>query len=230
MNRSQSGNVLFYILIAVGLLAALSYAVSQGNRGGATQISDERAGLYAGEIIEYANILSAAVAQLRLRGVDTASLCFDHSEWGASDYNHAGCGDDFNKIYNLSGAGIEWTNAPAEAMDTAATPDNLWHFYGDNEIELVGTTEGNATSSDLIILVDELSLPVCQKINEMLGVTAANTTPPTDTAYGTTRYIGAFGFTATIGDEDAVLEGKPAACFQNTTTSEYAFYKVLIAR
>ncbi len=229
--RSQSGNVLFYILIAVGLLAALSYAVSQGSRGGNSQISEERARLFAGEIIEHANTLAAAASQLRLRGVAAGSLCFDHAEWGLNDYDHAGCTDNFNRIFHPTGAGIEWTNAPAEAMDTAATPDNLWHFYGDNEIELVGTTNGDATSSDLILMVDELSLTVCQKINELLGVTAANTAPPTDTAYGTTRYIGTFGYTATIGDEDATLEGQPAACFQKTAApAKYAFYKVLIAR
>ncbi len=229
--NTQSGNVIFYILIAVSLLAALSFAVSQGGRGSGTQLSAERARLYASEILEYANIISSAVAQTKLRGAAETELCFDHASWGASDYDHAGCVDTLNRIFHPSGAGIDWTNAPTEAMDPAATPDNLWHFYGDNEIEKIGTTTGTAASSDLILLVDELSLPVCQQINTLLGITAANTAPPTDSAFGSTRYVGAFGYTATIGDEDTALEGQNAACFEKTGgTPEYAFYKVLIAR
>ena len=232
MRKSESGNVIFYILIAVALLASLSFAVSQGNRGSSQQVSEERARLIASEIIEYANIMTSAVSQIRLRGTDLSALCFDHTSWGASDYNHAGCGDDLNKIFHPSGAGLDWSNAPAEAMDASASPDNLWHIYGDNEIQNVGSTTGDANGADLILLADEISLPVCQKLNELLGVTAANTAPPTDTAYGTTRYIGAFGYTATIGDEvgGAALSGQSAGCFLNTTTSEYAYYKVLIAR
>ena len=80
-----------------------------------------------------------------------------------NDYNHAGCGDDFNKLYHPDGAGLSWSNAPAEAMDTAATPDNLFHFYGNNEIENVGTTCGGSACSDLILLIDELQEQVCQQ-------------------------------------------------------------------
>ena len=90
MNNSQSGNVLFYILIAVALLAALSYTVAQSTRGNVSQLSAERARLYATEIIENGNVISSAVSQLRLRGVGLDELCFDHPSWGASDYDQVG--------------------------------------------------------------------------------------------------------------------------------------------
>lgn len=228
--RSQSGSVLIYILIGVALLAALTYAVTQSSRSGSSAgMSSDRARLYATELIENANSIANAVAQLRLRGVDATALCFDDPGW-TPNYDHSTCSDDTNKLYAPDGGGLTWSLAPEEAMDSAATPDNLYHFYGNNEIEKVGSTTGDANGADLILLVDELSIEVCQKINELLGVTAANTTPPTDTDYGATRFIGAFSYSETIGDEDATLEGKTAACFQNTTSGEYAFYKVLVAR
>ena len=224
---------MLYILIAVVLIAALSYAVANSSRGNVQQLNSDRARLYATEIIENANILASAVSQIRLRGTALDQLCFDHTSWGASDYDHAGCTDDLNKIYHPDGAGITWTEAPSEAMDSGATPDNLFHFYGDNEIEDVGTTCGAAGCSDLILVIDELQQIVCQQLNSLLGVTDATTTPPTDTDFGETRYIGAFGYSFTIGDEagGAALVGKTAGCFQKTgAPAEHVFYKVLISR
>ena len=116
--------------------------------------------------------------------------------------------------------------------DATAAPDNLWHIYGDNEVEGIGTTNGDATSSDLILVADELALNVCQQLNALLDVTDSDTAPPTDANLGETRYIGAFGYSESIADEagGAALEGKSSGCFDNTTDNEYVFYKVLIAR
>lgn len=231
MNASQSGNALFYILIAVALLGALSFAVSNSGRGSAQQISDDKARLYATEIIEYADAMAIGVAQLRLRGTPLESLCFDHARWGNADYNHAGCGDNRNHLFHPDGAALGWANAPAEAMDDAATPDNLWHIYSDNEVQNVGTTVGAPEGAELLLMVDELSLPICRQINGLLGVTDRSAAPPIDTDYGTTPFAGVFGYNANIGDEDAALAGKTAACFQKTANpAKYAFYKVLGVR
>jgi len=230
--QDEHGNALFYVLIAVALLAALSYAISQSSRGNVQQLSTERARLYASEIIEYSNILASAVAQLRLRGVDNDELCFDHPSWPAN-YNHAGCADNANKIYHPGGAGIGWAEVISDAMDVAATPDYLWHFYGDNEIEEVGSTCGAGTCSDLIAVVDELRQLVCIEINDLLSVTNPSGVPPTDAGLGETLYKGAFTQTNVIGDEagGTDLKSRISACYQKTgAPAEYVFYRVLIAR
>ena len=230
--KSERGNVLFYILIAVGLLASLSYAITQSNRGNTNQLEEERARIFASEILEYANVVANSVGQLRLRGVGQTSLCFDHASWGASNYNHAGCSDTRNQIFNLDGGGVTWANAPNEAMDPAAGPDNLWHFYGSNEIQNIGTTCGAASCADLVMLTDELSLGTCLALNNLVGVTNPSDAPPTDLGQDETRYTGAFSFAQVIGNEagGAALSGQKAGCFQNTSNSKYTFYKVLIVR
>lgn len=231
MNNSQSGNVLFYILIAVVLLAALTLAVALSGRGNVNNISDEKAKILATEMIEYAGVVSNATTQLRLRGVKDTDLCFDDPQWGGAPYNNPSCSDDMTKIFGTSG-GITWVKAPAEAMDPAATPDYLWHIYGDNEIEGVGTTCGAASCADLILIADELLQNVCIKINDLLGVTNPSGVPPTDTDIGTTRFVGTYTYARSIGDEagGTALEGKTAGCFENTTEGKYVFYKVLQAR
>lgn len=231
--QHERGNALIYILIAVGLLVALSLAVASSTRGNVEQLTAERGRLYATEILEYANIMANAVGQIRLRGMGLGDLCFDDPNWGVNDYDHAGCTDDSNKIFHPGGAGLTWSEAPSEAMDVIGSPDNLWHIYGDNEVDNVGSTCGAADCADLILVVDELHLVVCQQLNDLLGVTDADTAPPTDTTFGETRYVGTFGYSATIGDEAGgeAINGKTAGCFQKTNApAEYVFYKVLVAR
>lgn len=117
-------------------------------------------------------------------------------------------------------------------MDSTASPDNLWHFYGDNEIESIGTTNNDATSTDIMLITNELAESVCRQINKLLGINETSDPIPTDTEIGETRYIGAFTYSQTIGDEagSALLSGKTSGCFENTTDSSYTFYKVLLAR
>jgi hypothetical protein len=95
----------------------------------------------------------------------------------------------------------------------------------------MGTTCGAASCADLVLVVDELRENVCIEINELLKVTNPLDTPPTDTLIGTTKFIGAFSYSQTIGDENTQpMKAKTGACFENTTNGKLTFYKVLIAR
>lgn len=233
MRENESGNILFYILIAVTLLAALSFAIAQSTRGNISQITEEKARIYSTEIIEYANAMANAVAQLRLRSVGADELCFDHANWGANDYDHGGCADDRNRIFHPDGGGVNWANAPDLIMNSNATPDYLWHIYGDNEIDEIGTTCATSACSDLVLYLDELQEMVCIQLNKLLGVGIPGDPPPTDTDMGETRFVGTYDYSNTIGDEVAGsdLVGKRAGCFQKTNApAEYVFYRVLLAR
>ena len=65
--RSEHGNVLFLILIAVALFAALSYVVTQSSRSGSGNIGKEDAKLAAAEILNYVTSVQTAVQTLMLR-------------------------------------------------------------------------------------------------------------------------------------------------------------------
>jgi hypothetical protein len=230
MKNPQNGNVLFYILIAVALLAALTFAVIQSGRGNITAVNEEKARLLATEMLDYAGVMTNAAAQLRLRTVNDTDLCFDDAGWGNTDYANASCSDDTNKIFHLKGAGVTWTRPPELAMDAAASPDNLWHIYGGNEVEEVGTTCGGVDCADLILVADELRENVCLEINKLLKIENAGGTPPIDSGIGTAAFAGTFTYANTIGDEDAALKGRTGGCFENTGAGKFTFYKVLLAR
>ncbi len=229
-SHHQRGNVLFYILIAVALLAALSYAISGSIRsGGSDALNDERAGLYAAELIEYANIVSNATAQLRLRGCSETTLNYYHVSV-AGHVNAGAPGDNSCDIFHINGGGVARIAIPAEITDPATTPNYIWTIMPLNEIEGVGLSDNDADSADLIMVADYLKQSICIKINDLLGVSNPSGVPPTDTNIRTNSFTGSYTYINTIGDEDSALLSRTAACFMHTTAGRYAFYKVLLAR
>lgn len=58
--RPQSGNVLFLILIAVALFAALSYAVTQSTRTNGANADEDKAALIASQIVQMAAAVKTA--------------------------------------------------------------------------------------------------------------------------------------------------------------------------
>lgn len=133
MKRSfESGNALFFILIAVVMLAALSFAVMQGSRGGAESLSAEKTRLVATEILEYADVVAKAVAQTRLRGFEDTQISFENSAVGG--YANANCTDEQCKIFSPSGGGVNYIAPNAEGLDQASaaatTFVNAANLYG----------------------------------------------------------------------------------------------------
>ena len=101
----QSGSAFLYIIIAIALLAALSVAVSRGNRGSTSTMSDQQAKLAAQEIIDYGNTVAAAVQKLRLRGCTDTQISFENSAI-AGHVNPNAPADESCHILSPSGGNI----------------------------------------------------------------------------------------------------------------------------
>lgn len=74
--QNESGGVLLWILIAVALFAALSYAISGSSRGSQGMVSEERARLIAMEIFGFAQRVEHAVNRLLLSGCSETEISF----------------------------------------------------------------------------------------------------------------------------------------------------------
>lgn len=234
MQTTQSGNVLFLILIAVALFAALSYAVTETSRGGGMDISDKRAAVVADEILIYMSSVEKVVQRALSRGISEGDLCFDYDEYpGAiADYEHAACADPVNRIFGSAGGGVKWQEPTSEAL--TGTGSGLWVFDGSNRVVEIGTDNAVASSADLVMFLFHVSDRVCRKINERAGVTAADAAPPRDdVTVTTTPYIGTFTDNSRISDTPGVLNRKQTACFEGGGTpagGTYHIYHVLHAR
>ncbi len=225
--HTQSGSVLFYVLIAVGLLAALSYAVLQTTRGNVSNLTGQQIRLHAAEIVNYSNAIAEAVGELRINGTPETLLCFDSPSWPAGNtYNHGGCADNDNKIFHVSGGGVIWQEAPAEAMDASATPDNLWRISGSDHITDIGHCTDTADCAELILSVDELNLAVCEEINKLLDINSLGTEAFMDL----TMFQGVYSSGQTIGAATSPIRGRKAGCIYMSVADEYLYYRVLQAR
>lgn len=226
MKHSESGNALFYILLAVALLGSLSYAVSQNMRGGVQGLTEERQKLLATDILEFSDVVAKAVSQLRLRGSQFSEFSFAHPDLAAG-YGVYGGADAEHEIFNPAGGAIVYKDANSESMTTPGP----YLFAANNEVEQIGTTSGAAASSDLLLILQPLVRDVCIQINDILGITAAGVAPPQDTEIDTgTVFAGTASYDQTISDESAALTTRNAACFEDTTNNRFVFYQVLMAR
>lgn len=232
MRQNESGNVFFYIFISIVLLAALSFAVSQGGRSSITQLTQDTRSLVASEIIGYADTVSKAVTQLRLRGTTLNELSFANEFLSAGEYGTYN-NDPANEVFNPVGGAVIYSDPPGDATTTGS---ENWYFLADNEIENVGTTAGTAASADLIMAVLNVRQDVCTEINDLLGVGTAGAAPPTDNDIDSdTKFepialpASPMGYDETIGDEDAVLDGQREACYDQGGT-QFIYYKVLQPR
>ncbi len=227
-HRRERGNVLFYVLIAVSLLAALTYAVSQSGRGSVSQIGTEKARLLASGVTDYASTIATAFAQIRLRGCTLDKINFQNPIIAAYD-NPDAPADQTCDIFELAGAGISFENPPAEA---GTNPVHL--FTAEAEVEQSGSTCGDENCTELLIVSGPLNKSICMQINTLLGIENPSDTPPKDNAAfaGMAKYIGTLSYQTIIGDEvdGAAVKGKSAACIEDTNDNLFYFYKVLAAR
>ena len=245
----EAGNVLFIILIATILFGALSFAVGNMLRGGDTiAIGQEKAGLYAAEILDKARQIRSGVQEARAAyGCLANDMSFANDR--VSGYAHTPATDIECQIFHASYGGTHYSVPPVDWLDTtqsAQTGYGQWFFTGESCVYDVGTgstdcaTASGSADSDLIAVMPWIKREICIAINDALGLTGANDDPPQ--AAGTSWNAAFNKFTGTYsqgGDIQsdtsgtAVLTGITAGCFEGGTAppaGSYHFYQVLMAR
>ena len=243
--KSEQGSVLFYILIAVVLFAALSYAVASMMRGGGGNVSEEKASIYAAEILNYSKSLKDAIQYVRISNdCDETEISFDNA--ALTGYAHTPATRDECKVFHPDGGTMSYGRVPVEWLDeseSAGANYGEWFFSGENAVAGVGTSipsTGTCTSGttciDLIAFVPYLNQTICSAINKRLDLDGA-ISPVYQQDNGPTRMDDKFtGTFATLDlDIDGVpYNGKLAGCTQKnnsgTGANAYFFYQVLLER
>lgn len=219
------GSGLFMILLVVVLFAALSYAISRlgsGTKG----LSEERERLLASEVIETGTRFAETVSRLRLKGVASTSLSFENTV--VAGYANGACSGDSCQVFAFDGGGLDW-----ELPIAGVNGGENWGFSGSVALTHLGTA-----SADLFAVLPNLSAEICTRINVLLGVHDAVTSPPTVVAATFDKFTGSYTVVSTINS--ALINGKKSGCMKVTTlggtaidgaplANSYVFFQALQA-
>lgn len=233
--NTESGNVLFLILIAVALFAALSYAVTSSTNSGGGDANEESALVNSAAVTQYPASIKTAILRMQVsKGLSPLNLKFDLPPFASLVTSEEG-------VFHPDGGGATYAQAPVDVMvgtgPLATNATGEWFFNYDFEIENVSTTAASTDGNEIIAFLPGITEAICEKINEELGITGIPATSATlnvdvlmDDASSYTPSTAAPSANM-IGDTlgATALDGKPYGCFDNNST-EYVYYHVILER
>ena len=244
--NNQKGNVLFLILIAVALFAALSYAVTQSSRSGG-DASRETNILNAAQLTQYPVTVRTAVLRMVIDGFQDTSIAFTKPSGTAAV-------SDPRLVFNPVGGGAIYQDAPLEVMANGSPGE--WFFNMNFEVPELGRSSASSpVGNELIAFLPGVAESVCTRINQEAGILTdpRQTNPTSSTDYATGNVLTGYDFniddpatdipsdetnisiTALTGTSDVpgygtdVLDGKPYGCFKNSDGTA-VFYTVILER
>jgi hypothetical protein len=247
----QQGNVLFMILVAIALLAALTFSATRTARVGG-DMSAETARLHATEILGFAAEVEDAVARLMFGGCLETEISFENTV--VAGYANASAPPGFKcHVFKTPGGGIQFKTFEDAVFDAAAnaasTEDGKvhhgnWMFSGKICVANAGSggfgCEGNGSDDeDLVMALLFLNEAVCEQINIVLGLSGIGADQGDSILGNDAKFTGAYAETsgnAGIGDNASPTLIPPTeGCYEATAGggspgAGYVFYKVLLAR
>lgn len=229
----EQGNVLFLILIAVALFAALSYAVTQSTRSGGGDAGKETNLVNSSQLTQYPAGVRTALVRMIIGGkaVDTPITFNSPSDFGSITVA--------DNVFHPTGGGATYMRAPSDVMlSTGVNPSGTWYFNANFEIPKIGTD--GAGGNDVIAFLPGITLSVCNQLNTKYGITTLPVWNPAEANITASIVEGGASpedfpatamatFTA-VSPSATALDGQPFGCFQDSSTSAYIYYHTLIER
>lgn len=167
----QRGNVLFLILIAVALFAALSYVVTSSTRSGSGSTERERAKMAAAEILQVVTAIRTDVLRKTISGIPTDSINFSSTyqkRWDGVTWNgdvNPRCGNSSCKVYDVASA-LPYR----DFMNYANRPTTTGVKQGHLSSRYLCVGGIGTALPDIVLVIRNLDDPVCKAINEAAGL------------------------------------------------------------
>ncbi len=228
----ESGNVLFLILIAVALFAALSYAVTQSSRSGGGDTSGETALINSAQLTQYPASIRTTIIRMIVNGISVTELNFN------TPADFADIVSTRVAVFHPAGGGAIYSPAPPDMM--ASETQGEWYFNANMEIPHIGVS--GAGGNDLIAFLPGITEGVCRRINTELGISGIPVLPAdqsgqykahdlVNTTFGTSDISFPAIDQPDIDDGANGLDGQPYGCFRNPAPNlEHVYYHVLVER
>ncbi len=217
MNNSQSGNALWFVLLAIVLMGALTLTLSRGGSKSDQTGEFEQQRIKGTQILRTAASIEQAIRKLQLTGGCSENDVSFFVAGDADAYEHTPEVPEC-QVFSQSGAGLNW-------------PGASWRFVT-GAVQDIGTG-----GTELLALYTNATSDMCQSINRELGLSHPLTDSFTQAGYDGV-FTGAFTTDMALGDGGGggdLPAGKRSGCFQVDTTpagldGDYIFYHVLLVR
>ncbi len=244
--NNERGNILFLILLAVVLFAALSYAVTSATRGDGKNASGEKAELVASQIMQQAFNLENVITRLRVSGgCKDNEISFENPT--VSGYTNANTPVDGHcKVFDPAGGGLSWITFPDGGSETASAAYQYLSIpvagvgaWQENQSArcVVQSAQIRETCSDLAVVLVGVPDKICAIINAKTGIAAPYVESGAISAMGVTKFTGTYSqnsddiWNPTSGVNGGIQNlGKTEGCYQQMPAAIWVYYKVLIAR
>lgn len=226
--KSESGNILIYILGAIFLIGALTLMVKGSSAPGAG-IDEETAIIRLSEVQDYGRELETAISYIFQNGHSESDIRFAHPD---ADSAYGVITDiPTRQVFHRNGGGATYRDPP-RAVQTIPTD---WIFTGANHVWGVGSTCPASNCSELTAILGNVKKEFCNIVNEKNNIKTSTGDPPQDdgNVNNTTLFVGNFISDKTIRDTTSFLNGKQEGCFEGDNTppaGTYHYYRVLLPR
>lgn len=158
----QHGNALFLILIAVVLFAALTYAITQSNRGNESSAREANA-VSSSSTIQFPTATRTGITRILMAGFGVGELLYNQPTDG--NYNN----NTRRQVFHPDGGGTTWSNPDGQAVLDVSAARWVINTNAGTSAEGIGTA-----ASDHIMFLTNLKGAVCQQImNQLYGQGAA---------------------------------------------------------
>lgn len=215
----ESGNVLFFILLAIALIGLVTAAMRSGGSENAN-IDSEQLLIKVTQVKRYADELERATAMVYQNTRSESDISFAyttaHSDYGTYETNPGA------EVFHVQGGGAGYTPPPAGIND-----GSMWEFYGTSAAPDVGTN-----AADLIAVLPNVTPEFCTAMNRTLDQTGAmeDTGACVYDASGT-RFAGTFSLTPnTFNAAGFTVRPAPRGCVTCTASGTRHYYHVLMRR
>ncbi len=245
--HAELGNALWFVLLAIALLAALTMTITHLSDTAEQSGGKEMDRIAASQIMRVAKGWEQAVGQMQTREISANDISFASS--GMVGYTNPNCNSTACGFFNTAGGGQTYTAPDTAWLDSnnaAAAFYGQWIVTGKLCVQGVGnlneaigadcSMDGDASNEDLVLLLPYVKGSLCREINTLLGITNPGGNPPVDTGdiwASSPQFTGTFANGTNIGVNNIYLYRKPYGCLEGAGTppaGTYTFYHVLLAR
>lgn len=174
--RNQNGNILFLILLAVALFAALAYAVTSSMRGGGRDAGNENMQAGASDMLNHFAQLDTALTRMQMTGdikpenisFRTTRKNYDGSMQTA--YHNTNCTTLSCQVFDANGGGASDRNfAKYSQPDIPGSPVVAQGYW---DIMMLQWPQAGTDLNDVVIRYVYMKPEFCRAINSVNNITA----------------------------------------------------------